>query len=252
MIPRVAVFVFLLSLMAPSDLLAEVCSQDNIDKAASVSYRLIQKENTLDNLLNSYLSDSKKEFFAHEQSSKELTKRGVITWESKLSRSLDQHTEYMLNRQQRVLALQRKLDFLDENLPDAQKLWRLLTKHCQQEGYADAVNSHTIMNRLGNKAAQDTRTYDHLREIYSQEVTLLQQAQQARRALQEKNGADSQNKQATVQTNATPDDAPCKCIFDKNRKFNPEKIVWKGGVWKCSIYLDNGACNKVIRVRDAP
>lgn len=46
------------------------------------------------------------------------------------------------------------------------------------------------------------------------------------------------------------EDLPCKCIFDRNRKFNPEKIVWKNAVYKCAVYLDNGACNRVEKVKD--
>ena len=256
MIPRISTFVILLNLLAPSSLLAEVCNQENFDKATSVSRRLIQKEAVLNDHLNAYLNDSNKEFFAHELSSKELTRRGLITWEQKLGRNLDQQTEYMLNRQQRVVALQHQLDYLDEILPDAQKLWRLLTKHCQQEGSADDVetarHNRTVLNQLGEPLAQDIRIYDHLQGKYGQEVKLLQQAQQTRRALLEKNGADDQSKPDPEQTNARASDEPCKCIFDKNRKSKPVKIVWKGGVWTCGIYLDNGASNKVIRVKDAP
>lgn len=40
-------------------------------------------------------------------------------------------------------------------------------------------------------------------------------------------------------------EVPCKCIWDKNRKFNPDKINYKGNIWRCSLYLDNGACNEV-------
>lgn len=46
------------------------------------------------------------------------------------------------------------------------------------------------------------------------------------------------------------DSVPCKCIFDRNRRSNPEKIVWKNAVWKCSNYLDNGACSRVEKVKD--
>ena len=155
MIPRISTFVILLNLLAPSSLLAEVCNQENFDKATSVSRRLIQKEAVLNDHLNAYLNDSNKEFFAHELSSKELTRRGLITWEQKLGRNLDQQTEYMLNRQQRVVALQHQLDYLDENLPDAQKLWRLLTKHCQQEGSADDVetarHNRTVLNQSSDR-----------------------------------------------------------------------------------------------------
>ncbi len=44
------------------------------------------------------------------------------------------------------------------------------------------------------------------------------------------------------------DSVPCKCIFDRNRRSNPEKIIWKNAVWKCADYLDNGSCRKVEKV----
>jgi len=53
------------------------------------------------------------------------------------------------------------------------------------------------------------------------------------------------NATAKEASNAQQIEVPCKCLWDKNRKFNPDKINYKGNIWRCSVYLDNGACNKV-------
>lgn len=64
--------------------------------------------------------------------------------------------------------------------------------------------------------------------------------------------ASTQAKATSLSTRIgeSTEDLPCKCIFDRNRRFNPEKIVWKNAVYKCAVYLENGACNRVEKVKD--
>ncbi|MCZ4336401.1 hypothetical protein [Shewanella colwelliana] len=41
---------------------------------------------------------------------------------------------------------------------------------------------------------------------------------------------------------------PCACVFDKNRMYNPDKIVWHGEDWECAVYKDDGHCEKVQKI----
>ncbi|MCK6264714.1 hypothetical protein KP803_15650 [Vibrio sp. ZSDE26] len=41
------------------------------------------------------------------------------------------------------------------------------------------------------------------------------------------------------------DDKPCTCVFNKNRMWNPEKIVWNNEEWHCSEYKEDGTCASV-------
>jgi len=47
------------------------------------------------------------------------------------------------------------------------------------------------------------------------------------------------------------DDVPCTCVFNKNRAWNPEKIIWKQHFWECLNYKDDGTCTKVGIVEGA-
>lgn len=42
-----------------------------------------------------------------------------------------------------------------------------------------------------------------------------------------------------------PDDEPCTCVFNKNREWNPEKIIWNNRFWKCAHYKVDGTCSEV-------
>lgn len=41
------------------------------------------------------------------------------------------------------------------------------------------------------------------------------------------------------------DDIPSVHIFNKNREWNPEKIIWRDNFWECAEYRDNGTCVEV-------
>ena len=41
------------------------------------------------------------------------------------------------------------------------------------------------------------------------------------------------------------DDIPCTCVFNKNRMWNPEKIVWSNQEWQCTEYKQDGTCRSV-------
>ena len=49
---------------------------------------------------------------------------------------------------------------------------------------------------------------------------------------------------------AKADEVPCTCVFNKNRMWNPEKVMWNNAYWKCSIYKDDGTCSEVQKIRD--
>lgn len=44
------------------------------------------------------------------------------------------------------------------------------------------------------------------------------------------------------------DEEPCTCVFNKNRMWNPEQIMWNNAPWKCTDYKDDGTCNEVQKV----
>ncbi|MGF1765435.1 hypothetical protein [Aliivibrio kagoshimensis] len=52
-------------------------------------------------------------------------------------------------------------------------------------------------------------------------------------------------KKQSAKIGTQTDDEPCTCVFNKNRMWNPEKVLWKEQYWKCSIYKDDGTCSEV-------
>jgi hypothetical protein len=44
------------------------------------------------------------------------------------------------------------------------------------------------------------------------------------------------------------DEEPCTCVFNKNRMWNPESIVWNNEEWRCSEYNEDGTCGAVARI----
>lgn len=236
-------------LLTALPLQAEVCRQDNFDKATAVSERLMQKEEALSDRLLDYLKDARAEFFAHEQSSQHLTRQGLIGWEKQAGRSLAAQTEHMVSRLERVEALEGRLMFVEDNLPGTQNLWRLLIKHCRQEDYPEraemARHNGRILAGLTDDLKTDRRTQAVLLDTYGKEVDLLKAANQARDQLAKQEAQRQANR-------AKPGEAPWPGIFDKNRKFNPEKIVWKDGIWSCAHYRADGVCSQVVRVKDIP
>lgn len=53
---------------------------------------------------------------------------------------------------------------------------------------------------------------------------------------------------STSKIGTSEDDAPCNCVFNKNRMWNPEKIVWNNEEWQCALYKDDGTCESVQKV----
>ena len=47
------------------------------------------------------------------------------------------------------------------------------------------------------------------------------------------------------------DDVPNTVVFNRNREWNPEKIIWKDKFWECTNYNDDGICLKVEEVEGA-
>ncbi|MDF4902106.1 hypothetical protein P3551_22750 [Vibrio parahaemolyticus] len=55
----------------------------------------------------------------------------------------------------------------------------------------------------------------------------------------------------TALKSANKDEVPCTCVFNKNRAWNPEKIIWRDVFWECANYRDDGTCAKVRKVEGA-
>ncbi|MCL1098646.1 hypothetical protein [Shewanella gelidii] len=49
---------------------------------------------------------------------------------------------------------------------------------------------------------------------------------------------------------AEPDEEPCTCVFNSNRKYNPEKVLWNNAYWICEIYKTDGTCSAVKKIKD--
>ncbi|MFT6984857.1 MAG: hypothetical protein ACJAT7_000658 [Psychromonas sp.] len=59
------------------------------------------------------------------------------------------------------------------------------------------------------------------------------------------------NKTVSTKIGEIPDEIPCTCVFNKNRMWNPEKIVWLNEEWECAIYEDDGTCSAVQVIKIA-
>lgn len=61
------------------------------------------------------------------------------------------------------------------------------------------------------------------------------------------------NKTATYTFRKEEDigEPPCVCIFNKNRMFNHDKIVWDNEEWECVVYKDDGLCEKVQKINQS-
>jgi hypothetical protein len=46
------------------------------------------------------------------------------------------------------------------------------------------------------------------------------------------------------------DDKPIANIFNKNRMWNPEKVLWNDEYWKCAYYKKNGVCAEVEKIKN--
>jgi predicted Holliday junction resolvase-like endonuclease len=53
---------------------------------------------------------------------------------------------------------------------------------------------------------------------------------------------------STSKIGTSEDDVPCNCVFNKNRMWNPEKIVWNNEEWQCAHYKEDGTCERVQKV----
>jgi hypothetical protein len=58
------------------------------------------------------------------------------------------------------------------------------------------------------------------------------------------------NKKVSSKIAEKADEIPCTCVFNKNRMWNPEEIVWNNQLWECAIYKDDGTCSKVQIVKE--
>lgn len=58
----------------------------------------------------------------------------------------------------------------------------------------------------------------------------------------------SNEKKGTFKIGDNADDIPCTCVFNKNRMWNPETIMWNNEEWYCSNYSEDGTCASVALV----
>ncbi|MCG9783738.1 hypothetical protein L1D52_15410 [Vibrio brasiliensis] len=58
----------------------------------------------------------------------------------------------------------------------------------------------------------------------------------------------SNEKKGTFKIGDNADDIPCTCVFNKNRMWNPETIMWNNEEWYCSNYNEDGTCASVALV----
>jgi hypothetical protein len=56
------------------------------------------------------------------------------------------------------------------------------------------------------------------------------------------------DKKVSTKFGESPDDIPCKCIFNQNRMWNPERIIWHNEEWECKEYKEDGTCAEVHKV----
>lgn len=57
--------------------------------------------------------------------------------------------------------------------------------------------------------------------------------------------ANNNSEKGNYKLGERPDDEPCTCVFNNNRMWNPEKILWNGEEWHCSKYNEDGTCDSV-------
>ncbi len=61
---------------------------------------------------------------------------------------------------------------------------------------------------------------------------------------------EQEAKATTNKKEQAKSDAPCACVFNKNRMWNPEKILWNNTYWQCANYRDDGTCSKVSKIKN--
>lgn len=64
--------------------------------------------------------------------------------------------------------------------------------------------------------------------------------------------ANTEEVNGSAKIGSNPDDEPCTCVFNKNRMWNPDKIVWNNEEWVCTNYTTDGLCSEVSKVEGAP
>ncbi|CAG35130.1 hypothetical protein [Desulfotalea psychrophila] len=62
--------------------------------------------------------------------------------------------------------------------------------------------------------------------------------------------AMASDKQGTSKVGGPSDEEPCTCVFNNNRQWNPEKVLWNNAYWKCSNYKNDGTCSEVKKIED--
>lgn len=93
---------------------------------------------------------------------------------------------------------------------------------------------------------EQNESIDELRDIVE---TKKSEYQQAKTAYEEaKKRLENALKKQKL---AADNEVPCTCVFNKNRAWNPEKIIWRDVFWECANYREDGTCSKVRKVEGA-
>lgn len=74
-----------------------------------------------------------------------------------------------------------------------------------------------------------------------------------KKAVYERAKQDYQQAKTSLQTakNKLKAFIPATVVFNKNREWNPEKIIWQGYFWECANYNADATCEKVQLVEGA-
>ncbi len=110
-------------------------------------------------------------------------------------------------------------------------------------GYYHAIQLQEVLekqlslNELAQAKDEAIKLYDKLGNSMSLEIT----PRKVRSKIVNGGSSKLSNKE---------DKEPCTCVFNKNRAWNPEKVMWNDHFWKCTSYKDDGTCSAVGIIGD--
>lgn len=62
---------------------------------------------------------------------------------------------------------------------------------------------------------------------------------------------EGENRPSSRKIGAKTDDLPSTVVFNKNRMWNPDKILWNNKFFKCGNYRDDGTCEYVRELTES-
>lgn len=134
-----------------------------------------------------------------------------------------------------------KLKSLNRRFSTATKSWSTIAESCYDDDeYSNykrarglmrtSISQKEYIGKLINKL-------DRIKQKYDAEIQFLDATKKA----YQPQSAKTINK--TIAEKA--DEEPCTCVFNQNRQWNPENVMWNGKYWECSIYNSDGTCGEV-------